>query len=78
MLDIIWAFLAAGFAALRCLDKERVEVVTSGALLDLVFVLVFVLRISTRCRSCTKELALGILYKNLVVGEWIKDPHWYE
>ena len=65
MLDIIWAFLAARFAALRCLDKERVEVVTSGALLDLVFVLVFVLKISTRCRSCTylspkgKEIDFG-------------------
>ena len=25
-----------------------------------------------------KELTVGILYKSLVVGEWIRDPHWYE
>ena len=116
------------FAALRCLDKEKVEVVTSGALLDLVFVLVFVLRISTRCRSCTylspkgKEIDFGEEEKTcfedvkadsgnldtlvelnqancvrgldynyvsfhgeeniktpaLVLGKWIKDPHWDE
>ena len=53
ILEIFWAILVARFAALRCLDKEGVEVMASRTLHDLVFVFVFVLRISARCRSCT-------------------------